>query len=71
MRLSRGLWIPPWASHLQGCSAVICMPTSTPDIKVKAVAALGGTVELVGESYQEAQAHAQVWYSWRWARGKS
>lgn len=44
----------------QGCSAVICMPTTTPDIKVKAVRALGGTVELVGESYQEAQAHAQA-----------
>lgn len=36
------------------------MPTTTPDIKVKAVRALGGTVELVGESYQEAQAHAQA-----------
>lgn len=44
----------------QGCSAVICMPVTTPDIKVKAVRALGGNVELVGESYQEAQAHAQV-----------
>jgi len=36
------------------------MPTTTPDIKVKAVRALGGNVELVGESYQEAQAYAQV-----------
>ena len=36
------------------------MPVTTPDIKVKAVRALGGSVELVGESYQEAQAHAQV-----------
>ena len=36
------------------------MPESTPDIKVSAVRALGGTVELVGESYNETQAHAQV-----------
>ena len=45
---------------MQGCHAVICMPTTTPDIKVKAVRALGGAVDLCGESYQEAQAHAQV-----------
>ncbi len=36
------------------------MPTSTPAIKVAAVRALGGIVDLHGESYQEAQAHAQV-----------
>ena len=44
----------------QGCEAVICMPTTTPDIKVKAVRRLGGTVELVGDSYTETQTHAQV-----------
>jgi hypothetical protein len=31
------------------------MPVSTPDIKVANVRKLGGHVELVGESYQEAQ----------------
>lgn len=36
------------------------MPTTTPDIKVDAVRRLGGAVELVGESYQETQAYAQV-----------
>jgi hypothetical protein len=34
------------------------MPVTTPDIKVANVRRLGGTVELVGESYQEAQAYA-------------
>lgn len=45
---------------MQGCTATIVMPTSTPAIKVAAVRALGGIVDLHGESYQEAQAHAQV-----------
>lgn len=36
------------------------MPVNTPDIKVANVKRLGGQVELVGESYQEAQAYAQV-----------
>lgn len=44
----------------QGCVATICMPVNTPDIKVANVRRLGGLVELVGESYQEAQAYAQV-----------
>ena len=43
-----------------GCKAIICMPTNTPEIKVAAVRALGGTVELVGESYQETQSYAQA-----------
>ena len=46
------------ASRL-GCSAVICMPTSTPEIKVAAVRRLGGEVVLVGDSYAEAQVAAQ------------
>ncbi len=45
---------------LQGCKAVICMPTSTPGIKIDAVRRLGGTVELVGETYSETQTYAQV-----------
>lgn len=47
------------AASKLGCNAIICMPESTPEIKVAAVRALGGTVELVGESYQETQAYAQ------------
>jgi len=36
------------------------MPVNTPEIKVNNVRRLGGVVELVGDSYQEAQAYAQV-----------
>lgn len=36
------------------------MPEMAPYVKVRAVQALGGMVELVGESFQEAQEHAQV-----------
>jgi threonine dehydratase len=43
---------------LQGCTATICMPVNTPEIKVANVRKLGGVVQLVGESYQETQAHA-------------
>ena len=46
------------ASRL-GCTATICMPTPTPEIKVAAVRRLGGKVVLVGDSYTEAQAAAQ------------
>ncbi|EFN51828.1 hypothetical protein CHLNCDRAFT_7647, partial [Chlorella variabilis] len=47
------------ARHL-GCQALVCMPEMAPYVKVRAVQALGGMVELVGESFQEAQEHAQV-----------
>ena len=36
------------------------MPVTTPEIKINAVRKMGGTVELVGESYSETQLHAQV-----------
>jgi threonine dehydratase len=36
------------------------MPVNTPEIKVTNVRRMGGQVELVGESYQETQAYAQV-----------
>jgi threonine dehydratase len=42
-----------------GCRAVIVMPTTTPRIKVDAVAARGGEVVLAGESYDEAYVHAR------------
>lgn len=66
-QLARGVICSSAGNHAQGvalaasklgCSAVICMPVTTPAIKVAAVQALGGTVELVGESYQECQARA-------------
>ena len=48
------------AAAALGCTAVICMPTNSPEIKINAVRELGGTVQLVGESFYEAQAIAQV-----------
>jgi threonine dehydratase len=68
-QLEQGVICSSAGNHAQGvalsasrlnCSAVICMPTTTPDIKVAAVRALGGNVELAGDSYQETQAHAQA-----------
>jgi threonine dehydratase len=68
-QLDQGVICSSAGNHAQGvalsasrlnCSAVICMPTTTPDIKVAAVRALGGNVELAGDSYQETQAHAQA-----------
>ncbi|PSC71990.1 threonine deaminase [Micractinium conductrix] len=47
------------AAKTLGCTAVICMPFNSPEIKIAAVKELGGTVELVGESFYEAQIHAQ------------
>ncbi|MBK9522593.1 MAG: threonine ammonia-lyase, biosynthetic [Rhodocyclaceae bacterium] len=41
-----------------GIRAVIVMPTSTPQIKIDAVAKNGGEVVLAGDSYDEAYAHA-------------
>lgn len=45
---------------LQGCEALICMPVTTPQIKVDSVRRLGGTVQLHGESYTETQTYAWV-----------
>jgi threonine dehydratase len=47
------------ASRL-GCTAVIVMPVTTPGIKVEAVKALGASVILHGDSYDEAHAHARL-----------
>jgi threonine dehydratase len=41
-----------------GCTAVIVMPTTTPQLKIDAVKALGGEVLLFGESYSDAYQHA-------------
>ncbi len=41
-----------------GCRAVIVMPTTTPEIKVKAVKSRGAEVVLHGDSYSDAYLHA-------------
>uniref|UniRef100_A0A5B7AHY9 Threonine dehydratase n=1 Tax=Davidia involucrata TaxID=16924 RepID=A0A5B7AHY9_DAVIN len=47
------------AAQRLGCSAVIAMPVTTPEIKWKSVERLGATVVLVGDSYDEAQTYAK------------
>jgi threonine dehydratase len=46
------------AAQRLGCPAYIAMPVTTPSIKVDAVRALGANVELIGDTYAEAAAHA-------------
>jgi len=46
------------ARHL-GIQATIVMPATTPEIKVRAVHALGADVVLAGESFPEAEAHCE------------
>ena len=46
------------AAKRMGCRAVVVMPVTTPKVKIDAVQALGGHVELHGESYSDAYAHA-------------
>ena len=41
-----------------GCRAVIVMPTTTPQLKIDAVKALGGEVLLWGDSYSDAYGHS-------------
>ncbi|MBV1919535.1 MAG: threonine ammonia-lyase, biosynthetic [Pseudomonadales bacterium] len=43
-----------------GIKATIVMPTTTPEIKVSSVAAMGGIVVLHGDSFDDAYAHSQV-----------
>ena len=45
-------------AHKLGTRAVIVMPTTTPQVKIDAVKALGGEVVLSGDSYSDAYAHA-------------
>ncbi|KAL3161440.1 hypothetical protein ABBQ32_010326 [Trebouxia sp. C0010 RCD-2024] len=47
------------AAQKLGCKAVICMPVTTPEIKLEAVRRLGGHVKLIGETYSETQTYAQ------------
>ncbi|XP_050369161.1 threonine dehydratase 1 biosynthetic, chloroplastic-like [Argentina anserina] len=67
-QLDRGVICSSAGNHAQGvalsarklgCTAVIVMPITTPEIKWKTVQSLGATVVLVGESYDEAQSYAQ------------
>jgi threonine dehydratase len=46
------------AAQRLGCRAVIVMPVTTPEVKVKAVAARGAEVVLHGDSYDDACAEA-------------
>lgn len=48
------------SAHKLGTRAVIVMPTTTPQLKVDAVKALGGEVVLAGDSYSDAYTHAAV-----------
>ena len=66
-QLAKGVICASAGNHAQGtalsakklgCRAVIVMPTTTPKVKVDAVAALGGEVVLVGESYSDAYKHS-------------
>src|SRR3954471_2079944 len=47
------------AAHKMGSRAVIVMPTTTPQVKIEAVKALGGDVVLHGDSYSDAAEHAK------------
>ncbi|CAN1337747.1 Threonine dehydratase 1 biosynthetic, chloroplastic, partial [Linum perenne] len=67
-QLQRGVICSSAGNHAQGvalsakrlgCSAIIAMPVTTPDIKWKSVERLGANVVLVGDSYDEAQAYAK------------
>ncbi|MDB9526844.1 threonine ammonia-lyase, biosynthetic [Oscillatoria sp. CS-180] len=66
--LERGVVAASAGNHAQGValgakylgtSAIIVMPITTPELKVKAVEARGGVAVLYGETYDDAYAHAR------------
>lgn len=66
-QLKKGVICASAGNHAQGVAmsaqklgtrAVIVMPTTTPQLKIDAVKALGGNVVLHGDSYSDAYAHA-------------
>jgi threonine dehydratase len=66
-QLRRGVIAASAGNHAQGvalsaqklgCKAVIVMPTTTPQIKIQAVAGRGAKVVLHGDSYSDAYQHA-------------
>jgi threonine dehydratase len=68
-KLKRGVICASAGNHAQGvalsasrlgCRAVIVMPTTTPQVKIDAVAARGGEVVLFGDSYSDAYQHALI-----------
>jgi threonine dehydratase len=68
LELERGVIAASAGNHAQGvalaaqrlgCSAVIVMPVTTPEMKVRSVAARGAEVVLHGDTYDEAQAEAR------------
>jgi threonine dehydratase len=48
------------ASNRLGIKALIVMPTTTPDIKIKSVKSMGAEIVLFGDSYSEAYVHANA-----------
>ncbi len=67
--LARGVIAASAGNHAQGvalsskrlgCKAIIVMPTTTPQVKIDAVRALGGEVVLHGESFSDAYAHSLI-----------
>ena len=68
-QLERGVIAASAGNHAQGvalsarqlgCTAVIVMPLTTPSTKVEAVRLLGAEVVLHGDTFDEAQAKAQL-----------
>ena len=66
-QLEKGVICASAGNHAQGVAlsarrlgarAVIVMPTTTPQVKIDAVRALGGEVTLAGDSYSDAYEHA-------------
>jgi len=66
-QLKKGVICASAGNHAQGVAlgasklgarAVIVMPTTTPQVKIEAVRALGGEVVLHGDSYSDAHTHA-------------
>jgi threonine dehydratase len=49
----------PWPPSELGCAAVIVMPVTTPEMKVRSVLARGAEVVLHGDTYDEACAEAR------------
>ncbi len=47
------------SAHKLGCDALVVMPITTPAIKIEAVRRWGATVELIGDSYDDAFEYAQ------------
>ncbi len=67
--LRRGVVVASAGNHAQGvalsanklgCQAIVVMPTTTPTIKVEAVKRWGARVELVGDSFSEANEYAEA-----------